>query len=89
MEQSSKEENESVYNGGGLGLKGSAACARSLAGFEEVSRAPKSLRRVQRHIEGFKDIPKTLKDIEEVRRMSGTWKDVGDLEGCRGLQGRF
>ena len=41
MEQSGKEENGSMYNGGGLGLKGSAACRRSLAGFEEVSRAPK------------------------------------------------
>ena len=26
VEQSSKEENGSMYNGGGLGLKGSAAC---------------------------------------------------------------
>ena len=25
-EQSSKEENEGMYNGGGLGLKGSGAC---------------------------------------------------------------
>ena len=37
-EQSSKEENGSMYNGGGLGLKGSAACRRSSVGFEGVSR---------------------------------------------------
>ena len=43
VEQSGKEENGSIYNGGGLGLKGSAACQRSLAGFEEVLRALKSL----------------------------------------------
>ena len=45
-EQSGKEENGSIYNGKGLGLKGSAACRWSLAGFKEVSRASKSLRRV-------------------------------------------
>ena len=43
VEQSGKEENGSIYNGRGLGLKGSAVCRRSLAGFEEVLRASKSL----------------------------------------------
>ena len=74
-EQSGKEENGSMYNGGGLGLKGSAACRRSPAGFEEVSRALKSLRKVQRA-------------IEEVQRMSGTSKDVGGFkEGFKGFKG--
>ena len=73
VEQSGKEENGSIYNGRGLGLKGSAACPRSLAGFEEVSRASKSLQRVRRHIEGFEDILKGSKRFE----------------GCRGLRRRF
>ena len=41
-EQSSREMNGSMYNGGGLGLKGSGACRRSTAGFEEVSRFEES-----------------------------------------------
>ena len=45
---SSKEMNGSMYNGGGLGLKGSTAYRRSSAGFEEVSRFKESSRRSKR-----------------------------------------
>ena len=63
VEQSGKEENGSMYNGGGLGLKGSAACRRSLAGFEEVSRALKSLQRVRRDIKGFEETSGTSREV--------------------------
>ena len=64
VEQSGKEENGSIYNGEGLGLNGSAACRRSLMGFEEVSRASKSLQRVRRHIEGFEETSKRFEGCQ-------------------------
>ena len=90
VEQSSKEENGSRYNGRGLGLKGSAACQRSPVGSEEVSRAPKGLQRVRRHIEGFKETLRGSKrhqgvrrDIKRVQRMSGTSREVSRAsKGC-------
>ena len=42
LEQSGKEENESIYNGGGLGQKGTGAGQRSLTGFEGLQRASKT-----------------------------------------------
>ena len=44
-EQSSKEVNGSMYNGRGLGLKGSGACRRSLAGFKAFKEASKRSKR--------------------------------------------
>ena len=67
-EQSSKEENEGMYNGRGLGFKGSAVCQRSLAGFDEVLR----LRRV---FEGFKE---SLKHLE---RHQGGSKEIEGFKG--------
>ena len=61
VEQSSKEENGSMYNGRGLGLKGSAACRRSPAGSEESSKGSKTYRRIQRDIEGFEETLKGSK----------------------------
>ena len=48
-EQSSKEMNGSMYNGGGLGLKGSGVCRRSTAGFKEISRFEES----SKHLKGL------------------------------------
>ena len=58
-EQSSKEENGSMYNGGGLGLKGSTACRRSPAGFEGVLR----FRRV---FKVFKESSKHSKSLQSI-----------------------
>ena len=44
-----------MYNGEGLGLKGSVACRRSTAGFEEISRFEESSKRHQRASRGIED----------------------------------
>ena len=67
-EQSGKEMNGSMYNGGGLGLKGSVACRRSSAGFKGVLRS----RRVFEVFEG------ALKRSKRHQRSS---KEIGDFEG--------
>ena len=53
-EQCGKEKNEGMYNGGGLGLKGSGVGRRSTVGFKEVLR-------LQRVFEGFEEALKRLK----------------------------
>ena len=62
VEQSSKEENGSMYNGGGLGFKGSAACRRLQRGIEPL----KSLRRVRRDIEEIGGFEGGFEGFEEV-----------------------
>ena len=47
-EQSGREMNGSMYTGEGLGLKGSVACRRSTAGFEEVLRFKESSKHSKR-----------------------------------------
>ena len=56
VEQSGREENGSMYNGRGLGLKGSAACRRSSAGFEGVLRFEESSKRLKGHRRGSREI---------------------------------
>ena len=56
VEQSGREENGSMYNGRGLGLKGSAVYRRSSAGFEGVSRFEEASKRSKRHRRGSRGI---------------------------------
>ena len=75
-EQSGKEVNGSMYNGGGLGLKGSSACRRSTAGFEEVSR--------------FEESSKCSKGLQSIRRdIEGSKEASKRFEGDQGLRGRL
>ena len=75
-EQSGKEVNGSMYNGGGLGLKGSSACRRSSAGSEGILR----LRRV---FEAFEETSRGSKGHRGVRRKSRGSKEVEGFEGSR------
>ena len=58
-EQSGREMNGSMYNGEGLGRKGSAVCRRSSVGFEGISRFEESSKRSKR-------LRSVRRDIEEV-----------------------
>ena len=48
-EQSGREMNGTMYNGGGLSRKGTGAGQKSSAGFKEVSRFEESSKRSKRH----------------------------------------